>query len=55
MTMKSSNPYLTKKGKKILLDTSLDETKLRFYSILRDHEDRIRELEKKAKRDYKKK
>lgn len=40
------NTYLTKKGQKKLLDTDIDEIKLRFYAILRDHEDRIRELEK---------
>lgn len=40
------NTYLTKKGQKKLLDTEIDEIKLRFYAILRDHEDRIRELEK---------
>lgn len=49
------NTYLTKKGQKKLLDTDIDEIKLRFYAILRDHEDRIRELERQKLRGRKNK
>lgn len=41
---------LTKKGTTKLLRTSIDEIKLRYYAILRDHEDRIRDLEKQVKK-----
>lgn len=47
--LKNTDLYLNKKGTKQLLDTDIEEIKLRFYVILREHEDRIRELEKLSK------
>ena len=47
--MKTIQYYLNKKQTNRLLKTEPDELILRFYALLRDHEDRLKDLEKGLK------